>query len=190
MYKYKHFKTSKSAVVVVLIAFALVAWGIVAPVILAKKPEGKGNPKTVFEVEAVSDGGPYNSPTLVSTCSGSTDGKTLFVVWPRDAVCIRITPLGSSYELTDDPQLAVVQRKGKVVAVKFYIQDTEGPEGILHESERMSVTPPVEPSSSGFTLQIQQDDVPMYRLKGHVGGPRVEQIGTISVGDFVFTPVQ
>lgn len=150
-------------------------------------PDGGGDDKVVFDVEAVWHGGPYAAPTLVSTCLGSTDGKGLSVTWPRHAGCMDITPLGG-YLLTDDPNLLVTTKKGKIISVQFWIQDVIGREGVQHKSEEISVDPSVEPSSSGFILHIHQDNVPVYRLKGHTGGPIVEEIGTISVGDFVYTP--
>ena len=179
-------------------------WAVLATseTALAEKPDkppgqdkpdkpGKGGDKTAYSVDAVDDDGPYVSPTLVSTCPGSTGENTLFVSWPRSpAQCIVITPTESSYALTDDPQLTVSKKRGKVIAVQFYIQDKPGPDGIMHSSEQIPVDPPVTPSSSGFTLHVHADNVPVWRHKGHTGGPRVEMIGTISVGDIVFTPVQ
>ena len=170
---------------------------------LAKKPDNpgggkdKGGDKTAYSVDAVDHGAPlnpdgtytYNSPTLVSTCSGSTGETSLFVRWPRSpAQCIVVTPTGSSYALSDDPQLTVSKKRGKVIAVQFYIQDVAGPDGIMHSSDQIPVDPPVAPSSSGFALHVHADNVPVWRHKAHTGGPRVEMIGTISVGDIVFTP--
>ncbi|MFQ5798326.1 MAG: hypothetical protein ACE5H0_06485 [Bacteroidota bacterium] len=84
-------------------------------------PDGGGGDKVVFDVEAVSHGGTYVAPTLVSTCPGLTNGSTLFVKWPRHDGCMDIWPLGSSYELTDDPQLSVATKKGKIISVQFHI---------------------------------------------------------------------
>ena len=70
----------------------------------------------------------------------------------------------------------------------FWIQDVIGTEGIMHSTDKIPIEPPVAPSPDGFTLHIHADGVPVWRHKGHLGGPRVEVIGTISVGDIVFTP--
>ena len=174
-------------------------WAVLATseTALAEKPDkppgqdkpdkpGKGGDKTAYSVDAVLDGGKYDSPTLFSIDSGSTGENTLFVRWPFDA--IEITPKGSSYALTNDPQLTVSKKRGEVIAVQFYIQDVFGPDGIMHSSDQILVDPPVTPSSDGFTLHVHADDVPVWSHKGHTGGPRVEEIGTISVGDIVFKP--
>ena len=178
-------------------------WAVLATseTALAEKPDkppgqdkpdkpGKGGDKTAYSVDAVLDGGPYDSPTLVSTCPGSTGENSLYVVWPRHDGCMNIWPLGSDYELTDDPQLTVGKKRGKVIFVQFFIQDVIGPNGIQHSSDQIPVDPPVDPSSEGFTLHLHADGVPVWRHKGHTGGPRMEIIGTISVGNIVFTPVE
>ncbi len=169
---------------------------------LAKKPDkppGKGGDKTAYSVDAVDHGGPYISPTLVSTCPGSTGENTLYVEWPRFEQCIVISwnefpdswtsETFAPYDLTDDPQLTVRKKRGMVIGVQFFIQDVDTPDGIFHSSDQIPVDPPVDPSSEGFTLHLHADAVPVWRHKGHTGGPRVEMIGTISVGDIVFTPV-
>jgi len=184
-------------------------WAVLATpeTALAVKPEkppklpkdGGGNGKTVYSVDAVDHGGPilnpdgthrYNSPTLVSTCPGSAKAVG-YVAWPRHEGCMNITPLGSAYELTDDPILRVLYERKKIVAVRFRIQDVDGAEGIQHETENIMIDPidpPGNHNSEPFILHVHQDDVPVWRLDGHTGGPRVEVIGTISVGDIVFTP--
>ena len=198
-YKNRKKKVGLSVMVVTACLVLATLWAVLATpeTALAKKPDrppGKGGDKTAYSVVAEDHGAPqdgYNSPTLVSTCPGSTTETSLFVRWPRSpALCIVITPTGSSYALTDDPQLTVSKKRGKVIAVQFYIQDVAGPDGIMHSSDQIPVDPPVEPSSAGFTLHVHADDVPVWRHKGHiVGGRRMKIIGTISVGDIVFTPV-
>ena len=129
-----------------------------------------------------------NEPVLSSTCPGSTSGRNLYVEWPRGEDCITISPLGSSYSLTNDPSLSVSMRKGGIFEIRLWIQDKEGPEGIIHSTDKIPIDPPEMPSPEGFTLHVHAEGVQVWQHKGHVGGPRVEMIGTISVGDIVFTP--
>ena len=153
---------------------------------------GKGDGKTAFWVDAVLHEGPYADPTLVSNCSGSTGETSLYARWPKTCgdgqLAVEITPTGSDYALTDDAQLNVIRKKGQIIAVELWIQDVDGPDGIQHSSERVPVDPSVVPTSAGFTLHVHADNVAVWRHKGHTGGPRVGQIGTISVGDIIFTP--
>ncbi len=160
---------------------------------LAKKPD-----KTAYSVEAVArvkdDYGkfvPSDAP-LHSTCPGVTGNTMFYVEWPRFDDCIVITPTPAgedSYELTDDPQLIASMKRGEMIhSVRFFIQDQEGPDGIQYSSDPIPVDPPVKRSSAGFTLHLHVDGVQVWRHKNHTGGPRVEMVGWISVGDIVFTP--
>ena len=185
-------KTVGLCVMVVTASLVLATlWAVLATpeTALAKKPD-----KAIFDVDAVSHGGPYDSPTLVSEPdrSGSTSNSTLFVKWPSDAINITPKWISENYEpyaLTDDPQLSFSKKKGKIIAVHFWIQDIRGPKGILH-SAKITVDPPFPPSPAGFTLHLHADGVEVWRHKGNKGGQKMEMIGTISVGDIVFTLVE
>ena len=210
LWKNRNKKVGLCVMVVTSCLVLAVLWAVLATpeTALADKPDkppgqdkpdkpGKGGNKTAYSVDAVSDVSDHDTdfnpldPTLHSTCSGLTGENSLYVKWPRFERCIVITPLPPegkpSYELSDDPQLNVMTKRGEVIAVQLYIQDEPGPDGIMHSSDHIPVDS-VEPLSAGFILHIHADNVQVWRHKGHTGGPRVEMIGTISVGDIVFTP--
>ena len=75
-----------------------------------------------------------------------------------------------------------------ITAVQFYIQDIPGPDGIMYETDVIPVNPPVRPNSAGFVIHLHADNVKVYRDSNHLGGKRVEMVGTVSFGDMVFTP--
>jgi hypothetical protein len=151
--------------------------------VLAK---GGSQPGVSYLVSAVDHGGSYIHPTWTSTRDGTTSETTLFTTWTGDAIVV--TPTGSAYTLGDDAQMTTNLKAGRILGVTLYIQDVAGPAGVQHETDRVILAAPVTPSTSGFVLHVHRDAVPVYRLKGHTGGPRVGMIGTISVGDLVFTP--
>lgn len=155
--------------------------------LLAEVALAKGSPSgTAYLVSAVNHGGPYVDPTWTSLRDGTTSETTLYTTWAGDAIVI--TPTGSPYTLADDANMTIAQKSGTILGVTFYIQDVAGPTGVQHATDRVTLATPTTPSVSGFVLHVHRDRVPVYRLKGHTGGPRVDMIGTISVGDVVFTP--
>lgn len=123
-------------------------------------------------------------PTLVSTCAG-TVARSGGVWWPRFTECVVITPRGSSYALTNDPGLQFTVKRGLITHVTFVIDDVVGGEGIQHETDPIPVTP-VAFGGAGWVFHIHADNVPVYRLSGHLSGKRVAMIGTISIGDVVY----
>lgn len=166
---------------------ALESSAVVTAPIQSAAPAAAGSKQQVaYAVDAVIDGGPYGDPTWVSTRPGATSKTTLFAKWTGDAIVI--TPTGSPYALTDDAQMSVRVQGDRITGLTLYIQDVAGTAGIQHETDAITLDAPVQPSSAGFTLHVHRDRVPVYRLKGHTGGPRVGTIGTISVGDLVYRP--
>lgn len=104
--------------------------------------------------------------------------------------CLIVSPTGGDYDLTDDVAIQVKTRKGgrEITELTLTGQDVIGPDGIAHESETIDFETPVPTDPNGFVLHIHADQVPVYRLSGHLNGKRVEQIGTIAIGDVVYRP--
>ncbi len=145
--------------------------------------------KTFFSVDLVPHTASFNpsDPTLVSTCSGTAEDSNYSVSWPRFSECVTITPTGG-YQLNNDPVLTFAKKRGSITGITFFIDDVVGGDGIQHETDQIPVDPAAEPSPSGFTVHVHADGVEVWRLKGHLGGPRVQMIGTISIADVVFVP--
>jgi len=126
------------------------------------------------------------SEPLVSTCPGAV-GDGYHVKFGASG-CLIFTPTGSSYALTDDILMwnPGLKKEGRITRVRFSAHDIAGPDGIKHDTDDIPVAVPVVPDPAGFVLHVHADNVPVYRLSGHVGGKRVAMIGTISVSDIVY----
>ena len=160
------------------------------------KPSG-----VAYSVTAVTEV-TYNDPTWLSTRPGSTNGNTLYTTWPDAAIAITPTAIGiggcqrpagapptrAPYELKDQGNMTVRSRSGTILGVTFYIQDVAGEAGIMHSTDEVAVESIESRPGGGFILHVHKDHRPIYRQKGHTGGPRVATIGCISVGDVVFSP--
>lgn len=153
------------------------------------KPDGGSGGATPWSgADAVVGDFSPADPIVLSSCSGSPGSNdTQPNVFWRDgaAGCVTVTPAGG-YELGDDAQFIVGIKGGKVTSVQLLIQDIAGPAGIQHQSEAVPIGGSVAFTGAGFTLHVHADNVPVYRQKKHTGGPRVEMIGTISLGDVVY----
>lgn len=154
-------------------------------------------------------------PMLLSRCSGTSTSR-YYVEWPRHDLCVftatfdamgnvvstdtgvkpsgmqadpnRVKELCNPDELCDDPILTAANRKGVITSVQFYIQDDIGTEGIQYETESVILDAPVTAKPCGFLVHVHRDGVPVWKLAGHTGGPRVEIVGTISIGDVWYRP--
>ena len=74
-------------------------------------------------------------------------------------------------------------KKGKIVGLKFWLLTEDG---VIWRTENGSlpIDPPVAPSDAGFTLHVHKNNVLL-------GGGRkwcCRRLGTISIGDIVYTP--
>ena len=150
----------------------------------------------------VHDGVPVSGSTLLSTCPGTPGAKLSnpTVEWKdgdedgnnevgENEHCVTVTPKGSTVPLTNDAVLIVATKKGSTtVTVQFLIQDIGGAGGIQYRTDRFSLNLPgfTGFTGKGSTLHLHATDVPIYRLKGHTGGPKVENVGTINIGDIVY----
>jgi hypothetical protein len=149
------------------------------------KQHGKGT--TWSEADVTGHDVPAASWTLVSTCPGypSINDSNPRVVWPQHDQCANIT-LQDGTALTDEPTLEFGMKGGSIVWVQFRQQDVIGPEGIQYESERVSISPAVPFTGAGMVLHVHATDIPVYQLKGHIGGPRVRLAGTMNIGDVAY----
>ena len=146
---------------------------------------GKDEPTWTSADVVAHDGVATFSNTLISTCSAPSGGTTPTLVWPRHDKCA-VIEFDGGLLLTDDPRLQVLMKRGQIVAVIFREQDVIGGEGIQYESESVPIESPVEFTGAGFVLHVHGDNIPVWQLKGHTGGPRVAIVGVMHIGDVVY----
>ncbi|MFN2501736.1 MAG: hypothetical protein ABR530_06970 [Pyrinomonadaceae bacterium] len=147
----------------------------------------KGKPKPViYKVDVAAHNYVFTSPTYLPTCSAETKDGTYSAWFPRHDPCAIVT-LDTGYKLTDDIMLRVnTDSNGNIVSVQLRGQDVIGTEGIMHETEVVMIAP-VSPAALGFTLHVDQDVIPVWKLSRHRDGSRVEIVGYISLGDLVYS---
>jgi hypothetical protein len=196
-----------------LLVTLLISAGIGGPVAAAKPPAASSS--LIADFVAHTEAFVPVGPMLLSRCSGASTSK-YYVEWPRHDVCVftatfdamgtlvssdagvkpagmeadpgRVKELCNADELCDDPILTAANRKGVISSVQFFIQDDIGTEGIQYETEKVVLDAPVQAQPCGFLVHVHRDFVPVWRLAGHTGGPRVEMVGTISIGDVWYRP--
>ena len=133
---------------------------------------------------------PDDIHTLKSTCSG-TAGKPSnpSVEWKDDEDpdmdgCVTVTTTGG-VKLTNDAYLIVATKKGSTrVTLQFQIQNIGGAGGIQYRTDRFFINSPAF-TGAGFTLHVDKTVV-IYQLKGHTGGPKVKDVGTIHISDIKY----
>lgn len=150
---------------------------------------GGGKTNVAFTVTATLGdfclaGAPEN---FVSTRSATTSTTSLWTTWEGDGVVVK--PAGSSVLLGDDASLVPEKKKKDLVALIMSIQDISGPDGMYHSVDNIPLAESAQESPEGFTLHVHADKVDVWRHTGHMGGPRVEVVGTICVGDIVYKPI-
>ena len=176
MYTYKRFRTSKSAVIIVLIALALVAWGIL------------GSTGTTLAGGKV---------TLSVTLDVTTDMESVTfndgtAQWPI---------LGTSFKGRDDLIEVVVEgvvkdmdligvclnrKRGNIVGAMVYFRDKEdgtGYEGVTDVEEQT----PFLPDVGGEPLIVKIDKTIGMRKLGKGGKGNAEPLWTVYIGDAVYT---
>lgn len=168
--------------VLVSLAFSGPAW--------AQKGGGGGGggkpPRVTYSIAVVNpENTLYTAPTYLPTCTAGSAGYT--ALFDRHDLCATVTT-STGYQLTDDIIIGVNTTKGLITSVQLKGQDVIGEEGIKHESEVWPITPPFTPPTGSFTLHVHADNLPIWKLDGHLGGERVEIVGYISIGDMVYTP--
>ncbi len=161
---------------------------------LQKPGKGKGKDKVVFSVKLVeADGFNPINPILLTGCDGWTDPGQYSINWERHDGCATITPTPAEgvgiVTLTDDPYMKVVVRRGRIIEIQFEEQDVIGPEGIQYSTNKITIDPPIVPNAEGFIIPVREDGIEVWRHKGHTGGPRVEMVGYISIGNIVYEPI-
>lgn len=200
------------------LALVTCLFAITSPSLLAApKKGGGGNTTAVTLTDFIPHPGAFApiAPMLVSRCSGKATSQ-YYTEWPRHDLCVatatldftgaivslhdgvrpygsvadpeRVKELCAPDEICDDPQLTVSKKKDRIHSIQFYIQDDIGPDGIMHETETVTVDPAAVIAKCGFLVHVHADHVPVWRLAGHLGGPRVEMIGTVSIGDVWYRP--
>ncbi len=172
----------------------------------ADKPHGKpdggggggggGTKVTWSEANLSTHGVPTGNNTLQSSCAGFPGTKTSNPsVWWNDEPdgetegstdgCAQVTTTDGTL-LTNDASLIVATKKGGTeVTVQFQIQDVGGPAGIQYRSDKSVIDAGEEFTGAGFTLHVHRT-IEVWKLKGHTGGPKVELVGTIDIGDIVY----
>jgi len=147
----------------------------------------------VFDYEAFPEGsGLPEAPPYLPSCSAETRGGSFIALFERHDLCATVTT-STGYTLTDDIGLHVNTNKaGNIISFQLIGQDVIGMEGLIHKSEVVAIEPPVVPSTGGFTLHVDKDNIEIWKYNKHLntgGAKPVEMVGYISVGDLVYTPV-
>ncbi len=134
----------------------------------------------------------FVAPTYLPLCSAQTQNERNYTaLFDRHDLCATVFT-SSGVALTDDILIQVGKNKDKhIVSVQLFGQDVIGKDGIAHESEIVEIDPPVVPSESGFIVEVDIDDLPIWKMNKHLtgGGKRIEIIGYISIGDMVYSPL-
>ena len=148
---------------------------------------------TVFHVAVLTESGtnPWSTASDPVNCAAyaPADGKGYTAKFPRHLQCVQQCWISlDGYNLTDDIVLSVRTRKGRFTGLTITGQDWIGGDGIMHESDQVPLNVPIpEDISDGFTIPVNQD-VTMHRLRGHLGGPRVEVAGIVHIGELMYSP--
>jgi hypothetical protein len=164
------------------------------PESLAKKGgNDKGKERIIYTIDIIPMKGTPLDNNLINNCPETRTERGYYNInWEGLTQCVILKPYTdgvASVTLTQDPQLWVKVKQGKIIGVYFFQQDVDGPEGIQYSFKTVELKSPVIPDASGFTLQVQRDDIEVWKHKTHNGGARVEMVGTICIGDIVYTPV-
>lgn len=145
-----------------------------------------------YEHEDIILNGGFNAPTYLPSCLAVTHENTFIAVFERHDLCATVTT-SEGYKLTDDIGLHVNTNKaGNIISFQLIGQDVIGREGLIHKSEVVPIEPPVVPSTGGFTLHVDTDNIEIWKYDKHLntgGAKPIEMVGHISVGDLVYTPV-
>lgn len=177
-------------------------WAVLAipKTTLAAKPEKPpGQDEIIYTVNVVFDyvafpegSGLPEAPPYLPSCSAETRGGTFSAWFERHDLCATVTT-SEGYTLTDDMGLHVNTNKaGNIISFQLIGQDVIGREGLIHKSEIVAIEPPVVPSTEGFTLHVDTDNIEIWKYDKHLntgGAKPVEMVGYISVGDLVYVPV-
>ena len=169
MYTYKRFRTSKPTSIISLIALALVAWGILG---LTGTPLAKKT-KTVYEVRLDLNG---------VICIGESEGG--YAMFPATE------SIQVGTELLDLTMLSLGGKNRKNLRIGLFLEDTGGAVYQAYQdggTGLILVTKVQVPGDPGFTLvpRNRTADVSKHPGKGNGKG---EWIGTVLVGDAVYTP--
>ena len=139
----------------------------------------------------------------ISTCPGLPGSRPAnpTVEW-NDVVedetipgCAQVMPTDGPL-LTNDALLIVGAKKGSTkFTIQFLIQDFGGFESTQYRTDKFVIEDDdtLDPPRSNkpftgeapFTLHVHKT-VTIYRLKGHTGGPKDADVGTINIGDIVY----
>ena len=134
---------------------------------------------------------PLNPPSVCGLYTGPGSTNFNYTNFPRH---LQGYPecwvsFGGNYSLTDDISLVLKTRKGKVVSFQIEGQDWIGEDGIMHKSEVLDINVPLPTDpQAAFSIPINATDLNLWMYSGHLGGKRVEIVGTVSVGTMHFAP--
>jgi hypothetical protein len=199
------------------LVLCLVSLPLIAEPKSGKGGGGGGKTTTITLADFVAHPGSFVpfAPILITRCSGTATSQ-YYVEWPRHDLCVatatvdgtgqvialdagvkpagsvgdpnRVKELCESDELCDDPEMSVSKKKDRLVSLQFFIQDDIGAEGIMYQTDKVAIDPPAATDKCGFLVHVHADNVPVWQLSGHLGGPPVAMVGTVSIGDIWYRP--
>ncbi len=153
-----------------------------------------GRTGIVFQVDVADDPAVVSlAPAYDPSCDGLTEADRLHIRFPRHDLCASFMT-STGVGITDDIYIEVqTNSMGDIDSVQVFGQDTIGEDALMHKSAIIPVFPPVTPSDEGFTLIINQDNIPVYNCNKHLScgkrSKRLEYAGDIAVDVITYTPV-
>ena len=148
--------------------------------------KGKSNDGVVFKVNTLLADCPDDDNAWFSSSSGDNNRTGLYVRWTDLTVKTKPFEGYESVTLDNDAQANVLDDKGVIHTVVLYIRNASG---IKFKTDPLPIFPTVPVDLvNEFTIPVRDRAATVHQLKRPAGGPVVDTVGTICVGDLVFTP--
>ena len=199
LWKKRNKKVGLCLMVVATCLVLVTVWAVLAVpgTALAKKPDKPPGQEELNYTVILTSHTLFEAPTYLPLISAETRAGIYSAWFERhnlDATVyttLDFTTIETT--LTDDISLHIgTNSDGNIISFQLIGQDVIGKEGIIHKSEIVAIDPPVTPSSDGFTLHIDTDNIEIWKYNKHLnvgGAKKVAMVGYISIGDLVYTPL-
>ncbi len=167
-----------------------------APDELGFKKGGNGGGGQVNEVlyDVIIERGDYkgtitSAELITSDCNATAQSMPYAITWD-ESDCFDITPTtttpGSEVTLTLNPFMSV-KKTSEISSVAFYMRDKPKDEGGSRYATSSTLVERVVRSNDGVIIvHVHKDQIDVHQLAGR---KLLGVIGTISIGDIVYTPI-